>query len=497
MILEDQYKQMLEELAEKKEHLKNVRPATAIMKKDEHRIKLLENNLDQALIRYNDIQTVNKKLRTEIDVMRKEQRNQLRVNKNLINEISERGDKAKKLNGQTYSGQRLSEETNNQILALKANHEVQKITFERNIKSLQDKLKEKDQREEDLEEEKRAQLAGVKASKDATMSKTKTGGIPATQEFSNPVAVLKLRLSKWVAQNKEKKNLMDMYVRNVKIIEDAFDQIKEATGISSVEEIVTTFIKAEEQNYSLYNYVNMLNSEIDTIEEQNRNIEQQIAKHEKLAVMSQNDKAKMRVRLTSEIEELTAASVAKEDQITGMEGQMLHIKDSVQSMVEQYREANATFPLMVAKHMHYEAETQFNEQNVTLYLAELEEYSSMLITYLAYKNEMPDAAVSALSLDQMIEKDREAGPLHVRTHLSMSYFPYRSKPLTAMMSTQQMTQRLRMRSSQTAKISTRGSKTWSLRITSTLETRKNSIRPLKLEAVTLEVSKTDREQLLY
>jgi hypothetical protein len=45
--------------------------------------------------------------------------------------------------------------------------------------------------------------------------------------------------------------------------------------------------------------------------------------------MSQNDKAKMRVRLTSEIEELTAASVAKEDQITGMEGQMLHIKDSV------------------------------------------------------------------------------------------------------------------------------------------------------------------------
>lgn len=79
---------------------------------------------------------------------------------------------------------------------------------------------------------------------------------------------------------------MDMYIRNVKIIEDAFDQIKEATGISSVEEIVTTFIKAEEQNYSLYNYVNMLNSEIDTIEEQNRNIEGQIAKHEKLASMT-------------------------------------------------------------------------------------------------------------------------------------------------------------------------------------------------------------------
>jgi hypothetical protein len=48
-------------------------------------------------------------------------------------------------------------------------------------------------------------------------------------------------------------------MRNARIIEDAFDQIKEATGISSIEEIVTTFVKAEEQNYSLYNFVNLLN----------------------------------------------------------------------------------------------------------------------------------------------------------------------------------------------------------------------------------------------
>lgn len=121
----------------------------------------------------------------------------------------------------------------------------------------------------------------------------------------------------------------------------------------------------------------------------------------------------MRKRLTSEIAEMQAAAVAKEGQIAAMESQMLRIKDNVQGMVERFREANHTFPLMVAKHMHYEPETQFNEQNVTLYLAELEEYSSMLITYLAYKNELPDAAVSALALDQMVEKDKEAGPLHV------------------------------------------------------------------------------------
>jgi coiled-coil domain-containing protein 63/114 len=90
---------------------------------------------------------------------------------------------------------------------------------------------------------------------------------------------LKPRLSRWQANNKEKRSLMDMYTRNVEVIEHAFSQIEKATGISSVEEIVTTFIKAEEQNYSLFNYVNMLNSDIDTIETSNGQIREQINHH--------------------------------------------------------------------------------------------------------------------------------------------------------------------------------------------------------------------------
>jgi len=96
---------------------------------------------------------------------------------------------------------------------------------------------------------------------------------------------------------------MDMYVRNVHIIEDAFSQIKQQTGISSTEEIVTTFIKAEEQNYSLYNYVNTLNSEIDMIEEQNRSIEKEINRHEQLGALSDKEKENLRMQLKNEIKQ--------------------------------------------------------------------------------------------------------------------------------------------------------------------------------------------------
>ena len=94
---------------------------------------------------------------------------------------------------------------------------------------------------------------------------------------------------------------MDKYIRNVRIIEDAFDQLKEQTGMESNEEIVTTFIKAEEQNYSLYNYVNTLNSDIDVIEEANRNIQAEIERHESLMSMTQKQKEERIKNLQNEL----------------------------------------------------------------------------------------------------------------------------------------------------------------------------------------------------
>ena len=148
---------------------------------------------------------------------------------------------------------------------------MDKLNFEHRILDLQEKLKEKD---EDQAEKSRTRDVSAK-------KRTNT-----VTDFANPAVLLKIRLDKVVNNNKEKKNLMDMYTRNVKIIEDAFEQIKESTGIASVDEIVTTFIKAEEQNISLFNYVNVLNSEIDLIEEQNRNIEDELKTHAEVNAMS-------------------------------------------------------------------------------------------------------------------------------------------------------------------------------------------------------------------
>ena len=202
-----------------------------MIKRDGHQIKLKENQLDKALNAFNQLKSGNKQLKKQIDAARQQQAVQNQVNAGYNKEIRNVIERVKKMNSLTQTGNRLSEETQNQILALKAKHDMDKLNFEHRILDLQERLKEKD---EDQAERSKTKDMGNK--KRAT----------AVADFANPAVLLKIRLDKVVNNNKEKKTLMDMYTRNVKIIEDAFEQIKETTGISSVEEIVTTFIKAEE-----------------------------------------------------------------------------------------------------------------------------------------------------------------------------------------------------------------------------------------------------------
>jgi hypothetical protein len=149
----------------------------------------------------------------------------------------------------------------------------------------------------------------------------------------------------------------------------------------------------------------MLNSDIDMIEEQNKSIEQEIKRHEQLSSMSEAEKATARANLQKEIDEMKTKNQGKEGQICDIETQMHEIKDYVQAMVEKFDLSH--FILAVAYHMQYDEDTVFNENNVTFYLSELEEYISCFITFLAQREKNPDAPISALSLDNMATKEFE------------------------------------------------------------------------------------------
>ncbi len=61
---------------------------------------------------------------------------------------------------------------------------------------------------------------------------------------------------------------MQISIEKVQSYEEAWVKIKAATGIEDINELVRIFIANEDQNFSLFNYVNEQNNEIEKLEEQ-------------------------------------------------------------------------------------------------------------------------------------------------------------------------------------------------------------------------------------
>lgn len=86
-----------------------------------------------------------------------------------------------------------------------------------------------------------------------------------------------------------------------------------------------------------------------------------------------------------------------------MQNEFNMMQKNVDKMVRLFKQSR--FYLSVASNMSYEENTVFNENNIVHYLAELEEYISSLITFVAFKRDDPNAAISSVPLEKLNQKE--------------------------------------------------------------------------------------------
>ena len=232
------------------------------------------------------------------------------------------------------------------------------------------------------------------------------GGQKGHKQFSNPITILKRRLAKIQATNVQKRKLIEQYIRNVKVIADAFDQIKEKTGIQAIDEIVTTIVKAEEQNYSLYNYVNRLNTETDKLEETNKDRNREIQAYKQEMQQRVDGREHQITALQDEIRAINDSITNSIEEKEVLHRQLQNIYENVDKMVKMFKRSR--FFLSVAQRMSYDEGVTFTETNITQYLAELEEHISSLITYVAFKHDDQHAAIAAIPLDKLPRNTEKA-----------------------------------------------------------------------------------------
>jgi len=223
-------------------------------------IRKLENKLDNALVKFNESIAGNKKLRAQIDNLRRDRKNFTEIYKRLHKELEDKQKKMTEIIQTANAAADARDAAQAQMIQLKAQADKEQKEFEEEWRQL-GRLIEQDRNVKDIVQDGPARID----SEDRD---------PARDEKK-----LKRRVSEgsWGIQN-NRQNILDS-MEKVQNYEEAFAKIQKATAITDIDELVMTFIDAEDANFSLFNYVNDLSSQIDTYQENIDQVNQEIEKY--------------------------------------------------------------------------------------------------------------------------------------------------------------------------------------------------------------------------
>jgi hypothetical protein len=150
--------------------------------------------------------------------------------------------------------------------------------------------------------------------------------------------------------------------------EEAFNKIKSATGISDVEELVRTFIKNEDHNFSLFNYVNEQNNEIEKLEEQIQTLREEERKFAQESGEDVNQHKQVLKELEAKLQ--TTESMAEKYELRCQDLQRVieSLKRGIQSIYEKFDVHEDGFgdPLVT-------------ESNMVHYLGQIEQKANQLL----------------------------------------------------------------------------------------------------------------------
>ena len=97
-----------------------------------------------------------------------------------------------------------------------------------------------------------------------------------SEEAQKKAMKRKRKLMEQRAQERYLLELKELSRQKVISYEEAFGKIEEATGISNIDQLVDTFIQAEERNFKFFKFVNQQSDEIEVLEGQIQAIQGEI-----------------------------------------------------------------------------------------------------------------------------------------------------------------------------------------------------------------------------
>ena len=252
--IDKQIEMMQKKVMEQRKRMGGVNAAKENNQQIKKQIKILENRLDKALQKYNESLAGNKQLRSNIDSLRRERIVFDQIYKKLENELQEKQRTMQDVIEKSNKAYESRDKAQAEMIKLKRLAEEEQRRFDESWRKIG----------QDIEvDRKMKRLAAQKGKKEGERDSGHRGDMTVEEEKKLRRKVIR---GNWnIAKDKANQQVS---MEKVQSYEEAFSKIKEATGISDIDELVNTFIAAEDQNFKLFNYVNELNVECEKLEEQ-------------------------------------------------------------------------------------------------------------------------------------------------------------------------------------------------------------------------------------
>lgn len=302
--------------AEHDDKVTNPNPKKNGEKEKDESIRKLEHKLAQAVGQLNALTHENQDIREKIDATRRERLQMNQVFKKLHSDIKDNIQQMTQLQRDTDAARREHEKRQNRMAALKKQLELERKHFKSTVQKLKRDMKERQREELTQRVNQMKSNSTVNQNQDATSdkkTKNRTRGLKAAEEDDFNASAVMRRILKLAFLNTIQRRHIKQHQKNIEVFEQAFATIKSTTGISDIEEIVKIFIALEQRNFSLLTYVNTLNSEIESFEKQNRELEEQLSTQRRLEDDNAKKRSNQLTDLALQIESTTRAT--QEDQM--------------------------------------------------------------------------------------------------------------------------------------------------------------------------------------
>ncbi|XP_039274347.2 coiled-coil domain-containing protein 63-like [Styela clava] len=309
--------------------------------------RVLENRLDKATIEFNKMLTANAKLREEIDHLRSQRVVFDNLNKKLSKELNEQKKIMAEIIEQSTQAYDQRDEAQVKMMALK----------ERNEKDLSQYNMEYKELMRIIDHDAKLKLfMNVKAQERSELEEEEAAKRRAGEEDR---------------AEKTAEETMEIYQK-------AFGRIKEVTDEDDINLLVIRFIKTEDENFALFNYVNEMNNELEQIQDQIDAVKKNIKKFKEEGVQFQEERENILRGLDEKFKQTTKEADLFDKQLKASVKILDQLKAGIESVFGKINCDRSAIADMLGDN------DSVNENNMMQYLGIIEQKTNELLQIHAY-----------------------------------------------------------------------------------------------------------------